>query len=210
MNVRALRIALLLSTATFAASPGPRPAPANEPILPSRDEPYPGTLTLSVDATDVQRRIVAVHEEVPVSGGKELILMYPRWLPGTHSPEGTIDRLAGLVVTAGSTRLPWMRDTAEVFAFHVPVPTGVNTVSVDFTYLSPVEPRSRPHGGLAAAAGGGLELGRSLPGGLLHPADSGGGHHPRAERLDIGHGPRSGIRRSRPDPLQANIGGNAG
>jgi predicted metalloprotease with PDZ domain len=138
VNVRILPIALLLSSTTFAASPGPRPAPANEPILPSRDEPYPGTLVLSVDATDVQRRIVTVHEEVPVSGGKELILMYPRWLPGTHAPEGTIDRLAGLVVTAGSTRLPWMRDTADMFAFHVPVPAGVNKVSVDFTYLSPV------------------------------------------------------------------------
>ena len=138
MNIRALPIALVLSTTTVAASPGPQPEPPNAPVPISRDEPYPGTLLLSVDATDLDRRIVAVHEEVPVSGGKELILLYPRWLPGTHAPEGTIDRLAGLVVTAGSARLSWTRDTAEVFAFHVPVPAGVNRVSVDFTYLSPV------------------------------------------------------------------------
>jgi predicted metalloprotease with PDZ domain len=138
VNVHALPIALLLSTTAVATSPGPRPEPPNAPLPVSRDEPYPGTLRLSVDATDLDRRILTVHEEVPVTGGKELILVYPRWLPGTHAPEGTIDRLAGLVVTAGGARLPWMRDTAEVFAFHVPVPTGVSKLSVDFTYLSPV------------------------------------------------------------------------
>ncbi len=138
MRLRALSLSLLLSTATFAASPGPRPAPPNAPLPPSLDEPYPGTLHLSVDATDVDRRVVVVHEEVPVSEGKELILVYPRWLPGTHAPEGTLDKLAGLVVTAGATPLPWVRDTTEVFAFHVPVPAGVKKVSVDFTYLSPV------------------------------------------------------------------------
>ncbi len=139
LNPRTLPLALLLlSPTTGAASPGPRPLAPNAPIPPSRDEPYPGTLQLAVDATDVGRRIIAVHEEVPVTGGKELILMYPRWLPGTHAPEGTIERLAGLVVTAGGARLAWARDTADVFAFHVPVPAGVNKVSVDFTYLSPV------------------------------------------------------------------------
>ncbi len=138
LRLRALPYALLLSTTTFAASPGPRPATPNTPLPLSVDEPYPGTLLLSVDATDVEHRIVAVHEEVPVNGGRELILVYPRWLPGTHAPEGTLDRLAGLVVTAGTARLPWVRDSTEVFAFHVPVPAGVNKVSVDFTYLSPV------------------------------------------------------------------------
>jgi predicted metalloprotease with PDZ domain len=138
MRTWVLRIALLLSATNVAASPGPRPEPPNALIPLSRDEPYPGTLLLSVDATDVDRRIIRVHEEVPVSGGKELILVYPRWLPGTHAPEGTIDRLAGLVVTAGGAKLPWTRDTADVFAFHVPVPPGVSKVSVDFTYLSPV------------------------------------------------------------------------
>jgi predicted metalloprotease with PDZ domain len=138
LHARALRLVLLLGTTTLAASPGPQPAAPSSPIPPSRDEPYPGTLQLAVDATDVDRRIITVHEEVPVSGGKEIILMYPRWLPGTHAPEGTIQSLAGLVFTAGGVRLPWVRDTVDVFAFHVPVPAGVDRVAVDFTYLSPV------------------------------------------------------------------------
>ena len=138
VNFRALLVTLLLTTTTRAGSPGPQPVPPNAAIPLSRDEPYPGTLQLSVDARDVQRRILSVHEEVPAAPGTELILMYPRWLPGTHAPEGTIDRLAGLMVSAGGAPLPWKRDTADVSAFHVSVPAGVSRVSVDFTYLSPV------------------------------------------------------------------------
>ena len=138
MNFCALSVALLLSSTNVAGSAGPRPEPPNAPIPISRDEPFPGTLVLSVDATDVERRVVRVHEEVPVADQKELILVYPRWLPGTHAPEGTIDQLAGLVITSGGVAIPWMRDTADVFAFHVPVPPGVNRMSVDFTYLSAV------------------------------------------------------------------------
>jgi predicted metalloprotease with PDZ domain len=138
VNLRALPIVLLLGTAVSMASPGPRPAPPDAPIPLSRDEPYPGTLRLSVDATDVERRIFSVHEEVPVSGATELILLYPRWLPGTHAPEGTIDRLGGLVFTAGNVRLPWFRDTTDISAFHISVPAGVSKVAVEFIYLSPV------------------------------------------------------------------------
>ncbi len=138
MNLSALSIALVLSSTDVVASAGPRPEPPNAPLPVSQDVPFPGTLLLSVDATDVDRRIVRVHEEVPVSSEKELILVYPRWLPGTHAPEGTIDHLAGLVITSGGVALPWMRDTADVFAFHVGVPPGTGKVSVDFTYLSPV------------------------------------------------------------------------
>jgi predicted metalloprotease with PDZ domain len=138
VTARALTLAVVLTTSTFASSPGPQPAPPNPALPISRDEPYPGMLQLLVDARDVERRIITVHEEVPAVPGAELILMYPRWLPGTHSPEGPIDRLAGIVVSAGGTRLPWTRDTVDVSAFHIAVPAGADKVSVDFTYLSPV------------------------------------------------------------------------
>ena len=108
------------------------------PPLPTpRDEAYPGTLKLAVDVSDIARRIYKVHEDIPVKAG-DVVLTYPRWLPGTHAPEGTMDRFAGLVVKAGATRLEWTRDTVDVFAFHVPVPAGTKTISVDFTYLSAV------------------------------------------------------------------------
>jgi predicted metalloprotease with PDZ domain len=129
---------LLALGGSALASPGPQPQPLPAPIPAPRDEAYPGTLRLSVDASDIDRRVYKVHEDIPVSAAGDLILLYPRWLPGTHAPEGSIDRLAGLVVTAGATNLPWVRDTVDVFAFHVPVPAGAKSISVDFQYLSAV------------------------------------------------------------------------
>ncbi len=127
-----LRPVLALVLTSLAAGAAPIPAP--------RDVPYPGTLTLAVDATDLERRVITVHEEVPVNAEGETVLYYPQWLPGTHSPEGTLDRLSALVVKAGGTRVEWVRDPGDVFAFHIPVPPGTKQLSVDFQYLSPVSP----------------------------------------------------------------------
>ncbi|MEP6862156.1 MAG: peptidase M61 [Deltaproteobacteria bacterium] len=130
---------LLLTCFSVAdSSPGPQPLPLPPPLPTPRDEAYPGTLKLAVDVTDIERRVYKIHEDIPVAAAGDLVLTYPRWLPGTHAPEGSLDRFAGLVVHAGATRLEWVRDTVDVFAFHVPVPAGTKTISVDFTYLSAV------------------------------------------------------------------------
>jgi predicted metalloprotease with PDZ domain len=63
-------------------------------------------------------------------------LLYPKWLPGTHSPAGRIDAFAGLVIQAGGRRVEWMRDTVDVYAFHVDVPTGATQLDVEFQFLS--------------------------------------------------------------------------
>lgn len=108
-------------------------------VPPPADVAYPGTIRLQVDATDIQRRIFRVHEEIPVAPGR-LTLLYPAWLPGNHAPRGPIDKLAGLVTRADGKTLQWQRDPLDVYAFHVEVPAGVTTLSVDFQYLSPQEP----------------------------------------------------------------------
>lgn len=138
-----IALALVLAVAIVApfavhASPGPQPLPLPAAVPAPRDEPYPGTIKLAVDVTEIDRRVYKVHEEIPVSGQGELVLLYPRWLPGTHAPEGAIDRFAGLVVEAGGSRLAWVRDSVDVYAFHVPVPAGAKTIHVDFQYLSAV------------------------------------------------------------------------
>src|SRR6201987_5806661 len=69
-----------------------------------QDTPYPGTLTLSVDVTDLDRRLFMVRESVPVKPGP-LTLLYPQWLPGTHGPNGPVNLLTGLIVTAHGRRL---------------------------------------------------------------------------------------------------------
>jgi predicted metalloprotease with PDZ domain len=134
-NRSALVLLSLASTVAAAAPQSARPAPA---IADPRDVAFPGVLALSVDATDVDRRIFQVHETVPIQAAGDLVLLYPQWLPGTHAPVGALDRLAGLVVHAGGTRLEWTRDPVNVHAFHVPVPQGASSIEVDFHYLSPV------------------------------------------------------------------------
>ena len=132
-------LALLAPVVTSAALPQPAaPAPA---IPEPKDVPYPGVITLAVDATDLPHAIMTVHETLPVEGPGPITLLYPEWLPGNHSPTGTIDKLAGLVVTAGGKRIEWVRDPVNIYAFHLDVPAGVSGLDLDFQFLSPVSTR---------------------------------------------------------------------
>ncbi len=138
-----IRFALLLATASLAtlpararqAPPTPLPMPPAVPL--PRDTPYPGTIALSVDATDLTHRIMSVHETIPVAAPGDLILHYPEWIPGAHGPTGPIELLAGLVARAGTATLDWRRDPVDMYAFHVPVPAGATSIGIDFQFLSP-------------------------------------------------------------------------
>jgi predicted metalloprotease with PDZ domain len=101
-----------------------------------RDVPYPGVITLAVDATDVERGIFRVHESIPLTRGGRLTLLFPKWVPGNHAPTARIERVAGLVMRVGGRRLDWVRDPVDMHAFHVDVPVGVGTLDVRFEYLS--------------------------------------------------------------------------
>ncbi len=129
--------ALLASAGGYPAdSAGPHALAPVPPIAAPSDRPYPGEIQLSVDATDVIRRIVRVHETISGIAG-ETVLLYPKWLPGTHSPEGPIERVAGLRVSAQGANVAWTRDPVDVYAFRVHAGPGVKSIEVDFQYLSP-------------------------------------------------------------------------
>jgi predicted metalloprotease with PDZ domain len=142
-----MKFALLCAAALILSSPAaaevvqPQPAPPTPPIAAPRDVPYPGVIKLSVDATDLAHAIFTVHETVPIAGPGPIVLQYPKWLPGNHSPSGPIDKLAGLIVHAGGQRLEWTRDPVDVYAFHVDAPAGASTLDLDFQFLSPVSTR---------------------------------------------------------------------
>ena len=105
-----------------------------------RDQPFVGEIHLDVDASDVDRRIVHVKETI--SGlSAETVLLYPKWLPGTHAPEGPIDRVAGLTMTSGGKTVPWTRDTVNVYAFRPHLPAGTSSLELRFDYLSPTSGR---------------------------------------------------------------------
>ncbi|MBL8642922.1 MAG: peptidase M61, partial [Rhodospirillaceae bacterium] len=130
---------LALQTDGLAQSALPQPTPLPPAIAAPQDIPYPGTIRLEIDATDTQRRIFSVRETIPVQGGQRITLLYPQWLPGNHAPRGQIDKLAGLIVTAGGKRVEWVRDPVDVYAFHVDVPVGAKEVVAEFQFLSAIE-----------------------------------------------------------------------
>lgn len=117
----------------------PKSVPLPPAIAAPVDKPYPGTITLSVDLTNVNDRVVNVRETIPVNLG-EITLLYPHWLPGTHSPSNPVANLAGLVVMAEGKRVPWVRDRVDMWAFHVDVPKNTTSLELSFQYLAPVDP----------------------------------------------------------------------
>ena len=106
-------------------------------IAPPQDVAFPGVIQLSIDATDLDRRIFRVRQTIPVAKAGPLTLLYPEWLPGAHSPRGPISSLAGLVIRANGQVIPWRRDPVDVFAFHLDAPAGASSLEVEFQFVSP-------------------------------------------------------------------------
>ncbi len=144
---RPLLGALLLASSALAGAQivpegnsRPQPAPMPAPIPEPRDVAYPGTIALDVDVTDTQRGIANVRETIPVAASGDLVLLYPRWLPGNHAPSGALSNVAGLRFRANGQDIPWTRDPVNLFAVHVNVPAGVRKVEASFQFLSPTKP----------------------------------------------------------------------
>ena len=130
-------LALLAPLVLLVAMPLPGSHAWTQPAPAMAEAHYPGTLTLSVDATDLDHRIFRVRKTMPVRPGP-LTLHYPRWLPGNHGPTGRIAELAGLKPSAGGVPLAWRRDPLDVHAFMLDVPASVAVLDIEFDRLSPV------------------------------------------------------------------------
>lgn len=91
-------------------------------------------LVLAVDATTLPRGLVHVHERVPVSPGA-FTLVYPKWIPGEHSPDGPIQNVVALRMAANGAAIRWRRDLVDLYAFHVEIPAGATELAVDFDVL---------------------------------------------------------------------------
>jgi predicted metalloprotease with PDZ domain len=126
---------------SYAQGPrgAPQPAPMPPPLEAPRDTPYPGAMRIEVDATDLNHRIYQIRQTIPVARPGPMVLLYARWIPGTHSPEGPLHNFAGLRIQSGGKPVQWKRDTADVNAFHVEVPPGADALEIEAQYLTPVE-----------------------------------------------------------------------
>ena len=99
---------------------------------------FAAPMTLRVDATEAPRKIYHAELNIPATPGP-MTLFYPKWIPGDHAPTGPINDLAGLRISAAGQPLVWKRDSVELFAFHIDVPPGANSVDVRLDFLSPAE-----------------------------------------------------------------------
>lgn len=88
-------------------------------------------IRLEVDASESSRNLLHIREFIRVKPGP-LTLFYPKWIPGEHTPTGTIQEMTNLVITAAGKPLAWKRDDAEMFAFHCSVPAGTSVIEVTF------------------------------------------------------------------------------
>ena len=93
-----------------------------------------GPIKIFVDATQAPRRVLHSQLEIPASPGS-LTLYYPKWLPADHSPDGPISNVAGLKFSVAGKRIPWRQDSVDMYAFHVDVPKGADSLIVNFDFL---------------------------------------------------------------------------
>ena len=99
-------------------------------------------LTLAVDLTDAPRRILHATETIPVQPGP-MTLVYPKWIPGEHAPDGPIENQAGFIITTAPAadgkpgeRVKWERDPVDMFTYHINVPAGTSSLHVKMDFLA--------------------------------------------------------------------------
>ena len=107
------------------------------PLLPAQSGNQ--TITLAVDLRDAPKKIIHATETIPVPAelaNQQMILAFPKWIPGEHMPSGPIDNQAGFFITANGQPVKWERDPVEMFSYHVTVPTGATILQIKSDYLA--------------------------------------------------------------------------
>lgn len=150
--MKTMTASLALATALAISSPlAARPDTNSAPVAPQLEDGTPlpqdtawpgGTIALDIDATDTRRGVYAVTETIPVAAGtRQLVLLFPEWLPGNHAARGPINLLSNIRFSANGQPLAWKRDTLDVYRFVVEVPEGVSEVTASFLHTSPITGR---------------------------------------------------------------------
>jgi len=95
----------------------------------------PVGISLDVDAREISRSLLHARLEIPARPG-ELVVWYPKWIPGVHAPAGPVQNLAGLrFENAAGDILEWKRDEVEMNRFLITVPAGADRVIAKLDYI---------------------------------------------------------------------------
>src|SRR6476661_4103910 len=142
--MKQITLALLVALCALA-SPHAQAPPAQSRVT--------GTIALALDVRETPRKLLHARETLTVTPGA-LTLVYPKWIPGEHAPDGPIDDLVALTFTSGGKSIPWRRDPVDLFAFHVDIPQGVTTLDASFDFLPAIG-----QGGFSSASSDTAHLG---------------------------------------------------
>src|ERR1700743_2253044 len=111
-SLRSLPIAaFLISSAAFATLASAQKAP----------------IQIVADLSDGPRKLYHAEIDLPVHEGP-LVLTTPKWIPGNHRPTGPVDDITGVVFSIDGKSIPWRRDDADLYQYHVTIPKGVATL----------------------------------------------------------------------------------
>jgi predicted metalloprotease with PDZ domain len=95
-----------------------------------------GPVKLEVDLREAPKHWFRAKVTLPVTAGP-VTLVYPKWIPGEHAPNGPVADLTGLKFRAGGKEISWRRDDVDMYALHCDVPPGANELEVALDYISP-------------------------------------------------------------------------
>lgn len=99
------------------------------------DEVSPPPMIITVDARTPWKPRIPVRLTLPAAPGP-LTLVFPRWLPGMHAPEGPLGRFGRIGITADGVPLAWDRDPFDPYLIHTTVPAGARTVEASYEYIT--------------------------------------------------------------------------
>lgn len=92
-------------------------------------------IDLTVDATDLPRMIVRSRMAMELAGDSAAV-MFPKWIPGVHRPEGFIESMADFIVKDNRGQIcMWERDHSEPYRFFVDARRG-GIFTIDLTFIS--------------------------------------------------------------------------
>lgn len=100
-------------------------------------------MRIEIDATDLPRKLLYGMEHLRIDSlvdtekGGDVLLWYPKWLPGTHGPGGPIQNVAGLYISDEEGKaIEWDRTPGEVYQVAVHVPAGVRELTIRMRYIT--------------------------------------------------------------------------
>ncbi len=97
-------------------------------------------LQIEIDARDIARKLLSAKLTIPITKSEqpqEVVLWYPKWLPGTHGPGGPIANVAGLTISdPAGTEIPWKRSPGEVYRLVTSVPPNTSELIIQIRYIT--------------------------------------------------------------------------